>query len=583
MHRHVTAPSWRRRAAYGVTAALALSAVAACDSAASTEADAPAKGGTLTVFVGALPDHLDPQIINAALEVNISRLVTRTLTTTKAEPGDAASEIVPDLATDTGRPSDGNKTWEFKLRDGVKWQDGTPITCKDLKYGAERNFSELMQEGLPYVRNYLDAPKDYKGPFLNGNNSGQGIKAVECVDEKTVQYHLKQAVGDFGYVAALTGLAPVRQDIEGKNRSAYDEQPFSSGPYKIADGRTDTTMTLVRNDNWDAGIDSVRKAYPDKIVVQAASDSAEETNKLIADQGPEHSGIMIDLDVAPNFLQQVVNDPDLAARTATGTTGAVRFFAINTRKITDMKCRQALSYAFDKRKFRTALGGSISGELATSFIPPSLAAHKDFDVYGTNTHPDGDIERAAELLKQAKNCPPGGKLRVAYRDSPTNKRLMKPVVEMYLKVGIQVEAVPVTYKTYYHDVSDSSMNFDLILAGWVPDYPNGSAVLPALFDGRNLPAPGEFGTNNYSFFNDDEINRLMDEAVAEPDLERQYKLWGELDQKIMEKAAAIPVVYAVAQRIYGSNVTNVFISPMFAQPDLSAIALKDPSKSGAAG
>jgi len=580
MHRHVTAPSWRRRAAYGLSAALALGSVAACDSAASSEADAPAKGGTLTVFVGALPDHLDPQVINAALEVNISRLLTRTLTTTKAEPGEAASEIVPDLATDTGRPSDGNKTWEFKLRDGVKWQDGTPITCKNLKYGAERNFSDLMADGLPYARNYLDAPKDYRGPFIGGNNGGQGIKAVECIDEKTIQYHLKQAVGDFGYVAALTSLAPVREDIDSKDgdRRAYDQKPFSSGPYKI-DTRTDDTMTLVRNDNWDSAGDSVRKAYPDRIVIQAANDSAEETNKLIADQGPEHSGIMIDQDVAPNFLQQVVNDPDLAARTASGTTGGVRFFAINTRKVTDVKCRQALSYAFDKRKFRTAMGGSIIGELATSFIPPSLAAHKDFDVYGTNTRPDGDIDRAAELLKQAPaSC---RNITVAYRDSPAIKRLMKPLVEMYLRVGIQVTPKPVTYKTYYHDVSDSSKNFDMIYAGWVPDYPNGSAVLPPLFDGRDLPAPGETGTNNYSFYNDDEINRLIDEAVAEPDLERQYKLWGELDQKIMEKAPAIPVVYSVAQRIYGSNVTNVFISPMFAQPDLSAIGLKKPAESTA--
>jgi peptide/nickel transport system substrate-binding protein len=577
MHRHVTAPSWRRRAAYGITAALVLSSAAACDSAASTQADAPAKGGTLHVFVGALPDHLDPQALNAAIEANISRLLTRTLTMTKAEPGDAASEIVPDLATDTGRPSDGNKTWEFKLRDGVKWQDGTPITCKDLKYGAERNFSELMQDGLPYARSYLDAPKDYKGPFINGNNGGKGIGAVECLDEKTIQYHLKQAIGDFGYVAALTQLAPVRQEIDSKDgdRRAYDQKPWSTGPYKI-ESRSDDTLTLTRNDNWDSATDSVRKAYPDKIIFQVANDSAEETNKLIADQGPEHSGIMIDQDVAANFLQQVVNDPDLAARTASGTTGGVRYFAINTRKVTDVKCRQALSYAFDKRKFRTAMGGSIIGELATSFIPPSLAAHKDFDVYGTNTRPDGDIDRAAELLKSAKNC---RELKVAYRDSPAIKRLMKPLAEMYLRVGIKVTAVPVNYKTFYHDVSDSGLGYDMIYAGWVPDYPNGSAVLPPLFDGRALPAPGETGTNNYSFFNDDEINRLIDEAVAEPDLERQYKLWGELDQKIMEKAAAIPVVYSVAQRLYGSNVSNVFISPMFAQPDLAAIGLKNPADS----
>jgi peptide/nickel transport system substrate-binding protein len=580
MHRHVTAaPSWRRRALLGLAAVLAMGSATACDSAASMESDAPSKGGTLHVFAGALPDHLDPQLVNAALDANISRLITRTLTTTKAEPDEAASEIVPDLATDTGRPSDGNKTWEFKLRDGVKWQDGTPITCAHLKYGVERNFSELMRDGLPYARFYLDAPSNYKGPFEGNNNGGNGLTSVECIDARTIQYHLKQAVGDFGYVAALTIFAPVRPEVEGKNRKGYDEAPFATGPYKIGSHGNDR-ITLVRNDNWDPSTDSVRKAYPEQIVILARNDSAEETNRLIADQGQERSGIMVDQDVAANFLQQVVNDPELAARTASGSTGGVRFFAINTRKITDVKCRQALSYAFDKRKFRTAMGGSIVGDLATSMIPPSLASHKKFDVYGTTTRPDGDVDRAAELLKTAKDCPK--ELRVAYRDSPAIKRLMKPLIEMYLRVGIKVTPVPMPYKTFYHDVSDPGLGFDMIYAGWVPDYPNGSAVLPPLFDGRDLPEPGSTGTNNYSFLHNDEIERLIDEAVAEPDLERQYKLWGELDQKIMELGAAIPIVYNEGQRLYGSNVTNVFISPMFAQPDLSAIGLKNPAESNVA-
>src|SRR5689334_20109167 len=78
-------------------AVLAMStSVAACDSAASSSSDAPSKGGTLRVFTADLPTHLDPQKISLATDSDISRLITRTLTTTKAEPGSASSEIVPD-------------------------------------------------------------------------------------------------------------------------------------------------------------------------------------------------------------------------------------------------------------------------------------------------------------------------------------------------------------------------------------------------------------------------------------------------------------------------------------------------------
>jgi peptide/nickel transport system substrate-binding protein len=559
-------------------AVLLLGAMAACDSAASSDANTPAKGGILRVFTADLPTHLDPQKISLATDNNISRLVTRTLTTPKAEPGTAASEIAPDLATDTGRPSDGNKTWEFKLKDGVKWQDGSPITCDQLKFGAERNFSDLMLDGLPYARIYLEQnPPGYKGPFVGGNNKNNGLESVECLDARTIRYHLKQAVGDFGYTAALPVFAPVNPDQEGKNRDAYDQTPFASGPYKIKE-RTKDRLTLVRNENWDPATDTVRKAYPDQIVILPRNDAADQTNRMIADQGEERSGVMLDQDVAPNFLQQVVNDPDLAARTASGPTGGVRYFAINTQRIANLDCRKALSYAFDKRKFRTAMGGSIMGDIATSMIPTGLAAHKDFDVYGDKAHPDGDVDKAAELLKKAgSHCPKN--LNVAYRQNPVNKRLMKPLIEMFLKVGIKITPMEVPSLGYYTAIADPGKPFDLLYAGWLPDWANGSAVIPPLFDGRDLPTPGHSGTTNFSFFHNVEIEKLIDEAIAEPDLDRQYRLWGELDQKIMEQAAAIPIIYQDGERMYGSNVTGVFISPMYAMPDLSAIGLKDPAAS----
>lgn len=582
MHSDRATTPARRAPLRMLTAAAAVLAlgttVAACDSAPSGEADAPAKGGILRVFNADMPTHLDPQKISLATDANISRLITRTLTTTKAEPGAASSEIVPDLATDTGRPSDGNKTWEFKLKDGLKWDDGTAVNCQQLKYGAERNFSELMADGLPYARIYLDRiPAGYAGPYIGGNNDGKGLESVECVDARTVRYHLKQAVGDFGYTAALTVLAPVRPERESQiGKDKYDLTPAATGPYKIGE-RTKDKLTLVRNENWDPATDNVRKAYPDQIIVLPRNDAAEQTNRMIADQGDERNGVMLDQDVSPNFLQQVVNDPELAARTASGPTGGVRYFAINTQRITNVKCRQALSYAFDKRKFRTAMGGSIMGDVATSMIPPSLASHKDFDIYGNKQRPDGDVEKAAELLKQAKTCPK--ELRVAYRDSPVNKRLMKPLTEMYLKVGIKITPIAVPSLGYYTTISDPGKGFDLLYSGWLPDFPNGSAVIPPLFDGRDLPEPGETGTLNFSFLHNEELERLIDEATAEPDLERQYKLWGELDQKIMEQAAAIPILYNDGQRMYGSNVTGVFISAQYAMPDLSAIGLKDPAAS----
>ena len=89
-----------------------------------------------------------------------------------------AGTLVPDLATDTGTSSEGGKIWTFTLKDGTKFEDGTPITCADVKYGVSRTFAtDIITDGPTYAISLLDIPKDddgnsqYKGPY-NGERPG---------------------------------------------------------------------------------------------------------------------------------------------------------------------------------------------------------------------------------------------------------------------------------------------------------------------------------------------------------------------------------------------------------------------------
>lgn len=282
-----------------VTAAALLIGAAGCNSAAE-ETSGLQQGGTLQVAMNALPSRLDPQRISAALDANISRLLSRTLTTFKSEPGAASSELAVDLATDLGRPSENNTVWEFRLRDNVKWADGSAIICQHLKYGAERNFANFA-DGLPYARNYLkDNAEPYKGPFVGGN---VGLASVECIDNKTVRYHLKQPVGDFNYSVGLPIFAPVKLGADSDD-AAFNLAPLSSGPYKVKPGsRTETQMVLVRNEFWDRSTDKVRKAYPDEIVLKQEKNVPALTNSLIEDAGDARNTISLNQDVSANFVQ----------------------------------------------------------------------------------------------------------------------------------------------------------------------------------------------------------------------------------------------------------------------------------------
>jgi peptide/nickel transport system substrate-binding protein len=563
-----------KHASLGLLSGLLVLASAACNTAdASNGPQPPKSGGTLRVVASALPTHLDPQRIASATEANVSRLTTRTLTTFRSEPGSAASEIVGDLATDTGRPSDNNKTWDFKLKDDLRWEDGSPLTCADVKYGVERSFSSLLGVSQVYAKTYLAGAGSYEGPFVGGNNNGKGLASVQCVDQRNIRFTLSKPIGDFGYTVAMSVFAPVpaKQDT----KTAYDKRPFSSGPYKF-DQVTDKQITFVRNQYWDRRTDQVRKAYPDKIVLSSNEDLPTVTSNLIESDGEWADTVDLDKNIAPNFVQQVINDPDLSARAIQGSYSNIRYLAINTKRITNPDCRKALIYAFDKRKFRSALGGAVFGDFATTMISPSLKAHKDFDLYDSAANIEGKPDVALKLMENArtsgKPCP--ATITIAIPDLKDVRRLIATVIETYQQIGIQLKINALDPATYWDKVGNPANGNDLVWAGWVADWANGSAVIPPLFDGRLIPTKAN-ATNNqdYSLLNDPQINDLISQALEESVQDRQYRLWGELDEKIQAQAVTIPILYLKALRMAGTNIRGGFIHPQYGQPDLNALGL----------
>src|SRR4030095_8578178 len=161
--------------------------------------------------------------------------------------------------------------------------------------------------------------------------------------------------------------------------------------------------------------------------------------------------VMLDGNVASNFLQQVVNDTDLLGRTISGPTGGIRYLAINTKVVPNLACRQALIYAFNKRKWRAVNGGSGTGDYATTMIPPGMHGNKKFDLYDSVTNPEGNPDRAMQIMDdQAKaNKPCDSVIRIAYPDVPKCRRPINTVVEAYQLVGIEVRAIGLDPTTYY--------------------------------------------------------------------------------------------------------------------------------------
>jgi peptide/nickel transport system substrate-binding protein len=501
-----------------------------------------ASGGTVRVYDVADYYHLDPARIYASTEGRLSFLLTRGLTGYRQKGTDVT--LVGDLATDTGRTKDGGKTWTFTLRDGITWEDGSTITSQEVKYGLERTFVPDFSEGPTYLQTWLagtsDYHKVYKGPYVGGKE----LDTIGAPDDKTLTLTFKKPQPDLPFALALPFSAPVKKSKD--TRTKYDQHPFSSGPYKIADRKIDKSLTLVRNTAWKPESDPLRTQYPDRFEFTFGELPLATNQRLIAAVGGDAAAMTVIDAVSPEVLPKVLADPALKARTVSGITPGVGYVAINTRRITDLKVRKALMYAYPREQIRQLLGGPDNGDFASTLSSPTLIGHEQYDLF--QVPPKGDPEKAKALLAEAGKS--GQKIVLVYGNVPRGEQVAVIEAQGLEKAGFTVVKKPLNIKTAQDDISRPDNQFDLYGAGWQADWPSGATVFPPLFDGRQI-RPGGYNT---SFFNDPAINKEMDEisAIADP-VEAGHR-WSRLEQKIMAQVPMFPNLYSRIRQLHGPKI-----------------------------
>ena len=385
------------------------------------------KGGTLKFgLAGEWGDTFDPGETYYGYSWDMLRNYARTLTMFKTAPGKAGLELVPDLATDLGKSSDGGKTWTYTMKPGLKYEDGSPITAKDIKYAVERQADKkTFPNGYTYFNDFLNwtiCNKDagivkncYDGPYRTPDFNTDS--AIETPNDTTIIFHLKQPYAGFDYLAQLGATAPVPQAKD--TGAKYKKHVISSGPYMF-DGDFNPTsgFTLVRNPNWDASTDPNRKALPDKMTVKLNMDPDDVDNQIIAGS--------LDVDIAgtgvqPAAVPKVLQSADLRKRADNPTIARLWYTSINptVKPLDNIDCRKAIEYAMSPTSFQNAFGGKYAGgEIATTVLPPLIPGYKDFDLYGVKDHPNGQVDKAKESLKKCGQ-PNGFETTMAWRRRPT--------------------------------------------------------------------------------------------------------------------------------------------------------------------
>ncbi|KGN33673.1 ABC transporter substrate-binding protein [Knoellia sinensis KCTC 19936] len=523
------------------------------------------KGGTLRAMSLGPVTSWDPQRIAARDDAAFAgRTFLRTLTAYQpsTDPRNQA-RLIGDLAKDAGTPNKELTSWSFTLREGVAWEDGSPVTCEDVKYGVSRTFSTTaITGGSTDALAVLSVPKKpdgasiYAGPFAKVAANDPGVaaydKAVSCKGA-TITFNLSSPVSDFNEMVSQPAFAPVKKD---KDDAENALTVFSNGPYRLeAPWRASTGGTWVRNEHWKPTTDEVRRAFPDRIEYQEGIETQTVAQQIMADG--ERARAAVSLGSAPPALQQhIVNVDALKDRSVTAGTGLIDYLAPNVKSPVMQKpqARAALAVATNREAYVTALGGATTGRPATSLIPEVLPAHHDEDPMGAGGR--GDAGRAKVLLGEAGLTLPVP-IRVAYRSSPVADKAMAALVAGWTEAGFAPTLTPLKDE-YFTTISApaAATSYDVFWSNWAPAWASASTILPALFDSSINITPSGPG-RDYGYFADTNVNAEIRRIPTVADRTEREKAWASLDVKLQRQGAYIALAERRSLFIAGSEVRNL--------------------------
>ena len=547
-------------------------------------------------------DYYDPQRVYTGEDLAFfGATIMRGLTAYKySEDPAEGTTLVADMATDTGTPNADATVWTFTLRDGLTWQDGSPLKCEDIKYGVSRTYAtDVINGGPTYAIAYLDIPevdgftKDadsgevsastvpaYAGPYATeipnffsdeaattpvANDTAAFDSAVVC-DGNTITFNLKQTVADFNYTTTLGfGAVPNPVDHPGVDtaESYVGDAVWSNGPYKITEYTPGEggTLVLSRNDQWQRSSDDYRGAYPDQWTVDFGLDLKLIDQRLVQSTGNDAFAIDYTA-IQPENLTSIFSDshtakPEFAGRAFSDFDPYTLYYWINQATVTNLKIRQAMAAALDRQAIRLNLGGEFIGDFADGAIKPNIG--QDYVPTGLwetglgQQIPDtGDPEYAKQLIADSGEAAPT--LTYDYAQTPTNDKTAAIVQQSLGRAGFDIQVNPIDPAHYYSTIFDNELKHDFGAGGWGADWPNASTVIPPLFTDEG----------GWNLSNVQDTSGIADwtaqvkDAQTTIDRSAQATKWQGLNKAAVEQVWLIPSFFELAQNMGGTNVGGLY-------------------------
>ncbi|MGA7937816.1 MAG: ABC transporter substrate-binding protein [Kovacikia sp.] len=502
----------------------------------------PLPAGALVYGASGQPVNLEPGNITDGNSIIVQNQIYDRLMAVKL----GSTDLEPALATSWTVSKDG-KTWTFKLRQDVKFQDGTPFDAEAVKFNVERWWDPNHPHGYRNAGKIYEIWQQIFGGFKGDSDSL--LQTVKVVNSSTLQFVLKQPFAAFpnAIASGFFGIAsPTAIKKAGANYGTPGSLAVGTGPFVFQEWRTGDRILLEKNPNyWKPEFPKVNL-----LVFRFIADPAARLAQLRAGQ------IDFTTELSPDQQKEIGSDSNLEAVVRPAFN--VGYLALNPgyKPLADRRVRQAIASAIKQADIVKAFWGDL-GINDPHFTPPPLSWAQDRTLPAASPDP----QKAKQLLAAAGYAN-GFDLELWYM--PTSRPYFpnpKPIAESFAAdlsaVGIRVNLKTKDWAAYLAD-RRKSPGYQSFMLGWTGDYGDP--------DSFYYPHFGPGATSDIGNWKNDRIFKLLNQGRATADRSARAKIYAEVDKVLSSELIRLPIVHAQPLLAKRKNISGWVPSPLGSEP-----------------
>jgi peptide/nickel transport system substrate-binding protein len=509
--------------------ASALLAVGAV-SPASAEYKKEHRGGTMRILAHAAAGTVDPHINYTLQYWQVFQSLYDGLIAFQKAPGADGFVKVPNIAEEFPKPTNDGKTYVFKIRKGIKFSNGKDLGVKDVVASLQRIFKVSSPTAGGFYSVIVGADKCLKEAAtctLEG-----GVIGDEAAS--TVTINLTRPDAEIFDKLALPHAAILPADSP---TTDVGSNPLpTTGPYMISAYDPNKGMTLSRNPNFRVWSEQAQPdGYPD--VVQYDFGPTEEAQVTAVQNG--EADWMFDEAPADRLAEMGTKNKDQVHVTPL-TAWWYLPMNVNLAPFDNIKVRQAVNYALDRKALVNLFGGPVLATPVCQVLPPGFPGHVDYCPYTKDPGAKWsatDMEKAKKLIEESGTK--GQKVSIIVEDKTVAKSIGVYLQSVMTELGYVADVKPISQNIQFTYIQNTNNKVQMSVTQWYQDYPAASDFLNILFGCASF-TPGSESSINIAGYCNKDVDAKMQAALAlgVTDPEGANKMWAEIDKSVTDDAPA---------------------------------------------